>query len=218
MNKFICKYILNHYEYISFDIFDTLIERDVNRTSDIFMLVGKKVLGEEKAEEFRELRKRAECNAREENQSSEITLEHIYKKMNGIYNQSVIESLKNEEIKTELEHCYIKDNMASFYATCIKHKKVLIVSDMYLSADVIHKMLEKCNVKGYESLFVSSEYGVNKISGKLFNIVMDQKKIHASQMIHIGDSIKADFLGARKVGIKSILIGRKNRLKRLIHS
>lgn len=37
-------------------------------------------------------------------------------------------------------------------------------------------------------------------------------------MIHIGDSIKADFLGARKARVKSVLIGRKNRFERLIHS
>ena len=79
-------------------------------------------------------------------------------------------------------------------------------------------MLEHCNITNYDSLYVSNEYGVNKISGKLFKIVLNQKGIKQSEIVHIGDSVKADFLGARKVGIKSILIRRKNRLKRLIHS
>ena len=57
MNKLISKYILCHYKYISFDVFDTLIERKVNKPTDIFALVGKNILGEEKSEEFRELRK-----------------------------------------------------------------------------------------------------------------------------------------------------------------
>lgn len=48
--------------------------------------------------------------------------------------------------------------------------------------------------------------------------MLNQKGIKQSEIVHIGDSVKADFLGARKVGIKSILIRRKNRLKRLIHS
>ena len=51
MNKLISKYILCHYKYISFDVFDTLIERKVNKPTDIFALVGKNILGEE-AERF----------------------------------------------------------------------------------------------------------------------------------------------------------------------
>lgn len=47
---------------------------------------------------------------------------------------------------------------------------------------------------------------------------MKEKQIDPSKIIHIGDSFKADFCGARKAGIKSILISRKHRLKRLIHS
>ena len=41
MNKLVYRYIIRHYQYVSFDVFDTLIERDVNRPSDIFVLVGK---------------------------------------------------------------------------------------------------------------------------------------------------------------------------------
>ena len=40
--------------------------------------------------------------------------------------------------------------------------------------------------------------------------------IDKKNIIHIGDSIKADYIGARKAGISSILIGRKNRIGRLI--
>ena len=67
MNKLVYRYIIRHYQYVSFDVFDTLIERDVNRPSDIFVLVGKCILGKENAEKFRILRKKAEFEAREEN-------------------------------------------------------------------------------------------------------------------------------------------------------
>ena len=53
MNKLVYRYIVRHYQYVSFDVFDTLIERDVNRPSDIFALVGKSILGKENAEKFR---------------------------------------------------------------------------------------------------------------------------------------------------------------------
>lgn len=219
MNKLISKYILCHYKYISFDVFDTLIERKVNKPTDIFALVGKNILGEEKSEEFRELRKRAESSAREAKHYTEITLEEIYEELSKLYDKEVIKRLKNEETRLEIDLSYAKKEIIEFYNSCIKKdKQILIISDMYLPAKVIKKMLEHCNITNYDSLYVSNEYGVNKISGKLFKIVLNQKGIKQSEIVHIGDSVKADFLGARKVGIKSILIRRKNRLKRLIHS
>ena len=84
MNKLVYRYIIRHYQYVSFDVFDTLIERDVNRPSDIFVLVGKCILGKENAEKFRILRKKAEFEAREENNHKEITLDQIYEKLRGL--------------------------------------------------------------------------------------------------------------------------------------
>ena len=76
---------------------------------------------------------------------------------------------------------------------CEKEKHILIISDMYLPSEVIQKMLKACNILDYEKIYVSNEYGVNKISGILFKKVIQDKKINAYEMIHIGDSIKADF-------------------------
>ena len=219
MNKLVYRYIIRHYQYVSFDVFDTLIERDVNRPSDIFVLVGKCILGKENAEKFRILRKKAEFEAREENNHKEITLDQIYEKLRGLYEEDVIEQLRKEEIQQEIKHCPRKENIAPLYQACVKKKKhILIISDMYLPSEVIQKMLKACNILDYEKIYVSNEYGVNKISGILFKKVIQDKKINAYEMIHIGDSIKADFLGARKARVKSVLIGRKNRFERLIHS
>ena len=35
--------LVDSYDYISFDIFDTLIKRNVNHPTDIFEIIGKKV-------------------------------------------------------------------------------------------------------------------------------------------------------------------------------
>lgn len=182
-------------------------------------MVGKCILGKENAEKFRILRKKAEFEAREENNHKEITLDQIYEKLRGLYEEDVIEQLRKEEIQQEIKHCHRKENIAPLYQACVKKKKhILIISDMYLPSEVIQKMLKACNILDYEKIYVSNEYGVNKISGILFKKVIQDKKINAYEMIHIGDSIKADFLGARKARVKSVLIGRKNRFERLIHS
>lgn len=219
MNNLLCKHILSHFDYISFDIFDTLIERDVNRPSDIFCLTGKNIIDEENAEEFCKLRKEAETKARRNNPKMEVTLEEIYNELDGVYEYSVKEKLKHEEMKLEVLHCHRKKDMIAFYEKCLEMKKhIVIISDMYMPAELIEKILNQCNIIGYEKVYVSNEYSVNKISSELFKIVMKEKQIDPSKIIHIGDSFKADFCGARKAGIKSILISRKHRLKRLIHS
>lgn len=41
MKNYLLQALISKYQYISFDIFDTLIERKVKAPSDIFAIVGK---------------------------------------------------------------------------------------------------------------------------------------------------------------------------------
>lgn len=218
MNPFISKYILKHFKTVSFDIFDTLIERSVRKPTDIFQITGEKVLGKTQGQQFCENRMYAETCARKKQINHEVTLEQIYNELVKVYESDIIEMLKKTEIQIELENCYKKETMFSFYQNCLKTgKRVFLISDMYLPQKVIEQMLKKCEIKHYQKLYISNVYGKNKLSGELFQKVLKDNKINPSEMIHIGDSVKADFLGARKKGIHSILIGRKNRFERLIH-
>jgi len=47
-------------------------------------------------------------------------------------------------------------------------KKRVIVSDMYLSRTEIEKLLHSKGISGWDEIFVSSEHGCRKRSGKLF--------------------------------------------------
>lgn len=87
---------------------------------------------------------------------------------------------------------------------------------MYLPQDVIVKMLNKCGVFVANKIYVSNECGVNKISGNLFHYVMEENELEPHEWLHIGDSIRADCIGAIKAGIKFCPVNRKNRLRRLI--
>ena len=49
------------------------------------------------------------------------------------------------------------------------------------------KMLEKCGIHNDIKVYVSNEYGVNKISGKLFRIVLNENNVNASKMLHIAN-------------------------------
>ena len=218
MKPVIAKYILKHYKIISFDIFDTLVERNVRKPTDIFQITGEKVLGESHGQQFCENRMYAEKCARQKQINNEVTLEQIYNELVKVYESDIIEMLKKTEIQVELENCHKKETMFPFYQKCLEiGKRVFLISDMYLPQDVIEEMLRKCEIEHYQKLYISNRYGENKLSGELFQKVLNDNEIIPSEMIHIGDSVKADFLGARKKGIHSILIGRKNRFERLIH-
>lgn len=213
------KRITDKYPCVSFDIFDTLIRRDVTLPTDIFTIVGKHIAGKNLAEKFHDERIKMEILAREKSNTGEVTLQDIYYEMtDGPFDHdNQLQYLMEDEIRTEIEHCYPVDRMADFFCDCLKRgKRVILISDMYLPEETIRQMLEKCGITGYKSLYISNVYACDKISGRLFNVALRKEHLHKNQIIHIGDSIKADYLGARKMGIKSILIRRPGRLHRLL--
>ena len=207
---------INKYDVVSFDIFDTLIEREVDKPIDIFYLTGCKFFDENGAKLFQNARIRAERLAREKSNSGEVTLEDIYKYIDG-YDQIQINNFMNMEQEIELNSCYSKVKINPIYRWAIDNgKKVILISDMYLSKKQITKMLSKCGIDQYSNLYVSNNHSKNKLTGELFDVAINELEIDKKNMIHIGDSIKADYIGARKAGVSSILIGRKNRIGRLI--
>ena len=194
---------------VFFDVFDTLIERDVSVPSEIFKIAG--------GEEFCESRKHAESLAMQNSPCGEATLEDIYGLLRHDYGRDV-DRLMQSELQAELTHCRAKQEVYGVYQQLLAAgKNIYLISDMYLPSRVIAAMLEKCGYGGYKKLYVSNEWGCNKRSGKLFALVLEQNGISPSGAVHVGDSIKGDFIGAIKAGVSPVLIGRKNRFKRFLH-
>ena len=206
---------IKKYKVVSFDVFDTLIERNVELPKDIFVLTGKAILGD--GEGFALKRIEAEHRAREKAVNGEVTLMEIYDELKPEYGDKS-EMLMNEEISQEIGSCSVKASVLEAYKSALEScSKVFIISDMYLPSSVIGAMLNKCGINGYEKLYVSNEFGCNKLTGELYVKVLEENGISSKDILHIGDSIKANFLGAGKAGIASCLIGRKNRLKRFLN-
>ncbi|WP_281165274.1 HAD-IA family hydrolase [Liquorilactobacillus sicerae] len=175
-----------NFDVISFDVFDTLIKRDVPRPKDVFKIIEKNY----KVTNFYENRVEAERTARRKlNLKKDVTLNDIYKFFSD--NAVDIEYLKKLEIKTELKVC--KKNLAifDFYNYCKKNKKVIIISDMYLPRKIINEILIENGFTGFKMLFVSNEVDRIKSDGSLFEYAM--KKIKAKKILHIGNSFKADY-------------------------
>ncbi len=188
--------IVNH-EVISFDIFDTLLTRDVPTPSDIFAIIGEK-LGKNN---FTETRITAETKAKAL-KGGGYTLKDIY---DFISIPGAIET----EINTELEYCAPKREVIDILKFAQNlNKQILITSDMYLPEDVIRRMLAKVGVNEPYKLYVSNECNMSKYSGSIYEYykkIYDNKKI-----LHIGDDEFSDINQAEKYGITAFQTTKKH--------
>lgn len=195
------------YNIISFDIFDTLLKRDVPIPSDVFSIVENisKKIG------FKDARIKAEVTCRRQSMNEEVSLDDIYRFMDVQYAEC-----KHEELS--VESSVLRKNMwfEPIYRYCRKQRKtILLTSDMYLPQEFIEKILQREGIR-YDRLFLSSTEGVQKRTGNLYKREINTLKIHSKELVHIGDSLGSDWLGAKKAGVKTILIPRKIRRTILI--
>ena len=193
--------IIDKYDVISFDIFDTLIKRMVNNPKQIFDIVEKKYneTYNEKISFFKIYRIASENEIKDHI----ATINDIYDNMKKYYSCDVCNTLKEIEILTEKEYCISNPNMKEIYDYCKKkNKKIYAVSDMYMSSDVLKEIL-KNNFYEIEKIIVSCEYNCNKNSSELFKFIPEYGK---NKILHIGDSLRADYIGAKKAGIDAFKI------------
>ena len=205
-------------EYISFDVFDTAVLRPFYTPSDIFYLLDKIYEeNEDSTVSFHDIRIDAEIACRQQicqntdKDREDISLDEIYSYIYQVYGVSgeLCHKLKEEEITLELKYCEKRQAAYELYKVALQAgKRVIFISDMYLDRDIIKKILKECGYDKYDDIYVSSEYGQVKSTGKLYKIVMEKLDIENHMLIHIGDSLSADIEGSKKQGIDSIHIPR----------
>lgn len=193
------------YDFVSFDIFDTLLYRTVNQAYDQLELIPYIYTQEtgEKLKGFVKNRIKSEAIVRRENPNSDVTLEMIYAKMP--YSEELCKKLQDIECNVELKICRPNSVMVGILNWCIRQgKHVVITTDMYLPRTTLQAMLKKIGIT-YERLFISSEEKATKNEGKLFEIVLQKLDIDPSRIIHIGDNPINDISKAQEYGIAALL-------------
>lgn len=203
--------IIDQYNVISFDIFDTLIKRDIVNPEDVFEILQKKLNNLNiKISEYKKKRLLAENVARANSISEEITLDKIYDcfaEKNKNLKFEIIKKIKELEEETEIELSILNLNIAPIFEYCKENNKsIILTSDMYLGKAIIEKILQKNNIyqgRDYSKLYLSSEVGVTKKSGNLYRYIIKDLNISKKELIHIGDAMKSDYLVPVKMGIKA---------------
>ena len=176
------------FDVITFDVFDTLLIRDVMKPTDVFQLSYGKG--------GRYLRSLAEIVAKKRSGTGEASLTEI---------DRYCPYSCDRERKLEKKLCRVNPDMYAVYLALQKAgKKLYAISDMYLSSEEITDLLKAA---GYDlPVMVSCEMGCSKKNGELFRRFLETCGYAPEQVLHIGDDPAADGTGAEKAGIRSLLI------------
>jgi len=206
----------------SFDIFDTLVRRkSISPIAPFYRL--QEILQDNKLklpsyllENFVEIRRACERAARAfkrdtrvelESDLLEVTFDEIYARLKQLYSLSnkQISYLKAKELEIDATliepHFQHLDRLKQLVAA---GEKVILISDMYLSSSQIMQLIGNIDpVLSKIPIFVSSEIGHKKDSGKLFTSIFFELDYEYSNWVHYGDNKIADGREPRKLGISA---------------
>lgn len=201
---------LLNYNIISFDIFDTLLKRDVRLPTDVFLLMAKEMEKENiysVPKNFVKDRVIAEKLARKKSINEEITFNEIYENFPIEYNDDILAYIKKIELDIEKKVLTKNLDIYDIYKKCIKkNKKIIITSDMYLPINFIKEILKINGIFKYEKIYLSSDIKKTKRSGNLFKYILKDLDIQPNEILHIGDNKHSDYIMPKKLGFKVYLI------------
>lgn len=198
-------------EIISFDIFDTIVKRDVFEPDYAKFLLpqraGLKITGHN----FVDLRNNAELNIRKRrNFTGDVEIFEIYEDLIHSLDTSLTATeLAELEFQIDLEMLQGKPVMVTLANDAARAgKKLYFISDTYYSRQHIQKILEKAGIIFPYELFISSELGLRKDSGTIWEMI-DERLVREdtkSTFLHIGDNVCSDSQNPGDRGIQSFHI------------
>jgi len=198
---------------VSFDIFDTLLERPVMIPTDFFIFLQKRAaeIVNRKGFDFYKIRCKIESKARlalaRKNYSyGEITYDQIYDYFADKYNLNGEQRklLASEELALESSLLMTRSVGRDLYAAAVDTgKKIICVSDMYHSKETLNLWLTEKGYSQINHIYVSSEIKKRKDTGSLYDHVLDSEKIQPHELLHVGDNKESDVEIPIKLGIVS---------------
>lgn len=188
---------------VSFDLFDTLVERPFIEPHYLFQLIEpavRRYLGISNFQ-FMRFRRMAEEAARKARGWKETTLTEIYRhfeKITGLdrYKCQEISKLEFEAEKTVLTKR--REYFEVFEFSKKIGKVVSIITDIYLEKEYILDILDNVGIFGYDHLLVSASEDKRKHDGTIFpdyiSLIYDKYRFrpNGKSLLHIGDNGHAD--------------------------
>lgn len=188
-------------DVVTFDIFDTLLTRCVLRPKDIYSIMDVQLSAFDKEYCFSQERIRAEEDANVDTKNNP-TIQDIYRHFQKNTNVSEEESNRLMQMEIDVEKRYLtrREKMCEIFAETVKAgKEVYLISDMYLTEQILREILHLFHIAGYRELYVSCDRKCTKTSG-LFETFMENEKIAGKKCLHIGDNLYSDIVRPKQLG------------------
>ncbi|MBU7319747.1 HAD hydrolase-like protein [Paenibacillus oleatilyticus] len=225
-------YSMKEKDVIGFDIFDTIIRRRLEPEviKDLVAKYAVDLIYKETKEKLdwqliRKKRFDLEVTLGTRNEALGFDHEFLYENFLSEWIDSfnvsldkkvLFDMLYEKEIQLEMSSQSLTPNIKKVLKRLLdENKKIIFISDMYFSIDIIWRFLDKLGVSRYfHKGFCSSQTLTKKMTGKLFEFVMKTESIQPNKMLFVGDNIYSDAKMASSKGIDVIHISDKLEKKR----
>ncbi|MES0000887.1 hypothetical protein NKJ90_19110 [Mesorhizobium sp. M0051] len=195
---------------LSLDCFDTLLWRKTATPGDVFAVLADTPIARRLGVTPHQ-RISAAARARRakslENGSREIDIGDIYRSFTSLSSEER-ELLAEAEIRTEMSVCFAFSPYVELIRLAhTRGIKIIVVSDTYLREDELRRLLARHLpadvMQSISTIYCSVDYGTSK-SEALFQVIIEECGVPASQLLHIGDNDVADAQAPRKLGVRAL--------------
>jgi len=183
--------LIDDFEVVSFDVFDTLLLRPYLKPADLFAKIGGETFRGERIAAERKAREIARAAGREE-----VSFDEIYELLPRW------PDMKQRELDEERRCLTANPEMLEVWKRAGElGKKRVIASDMYLPRQFLEDVLREKGIDGWDDIYLSSERNATKHSGSLFEVLAREVGAAPAKVLHVGDNIRSDVLMPEKCKI-----------------
>lgn len=194
---------------VSFDIFETLIERRLDYPVSLFGLMqddARRIAGAP-GWDFVEDRRAARGMVRDGRHGEEVTLAERYDAL--ARERGFAPGTGTRLLEMELAHerrlCAARASGKRLFELALERgKRIVLVSDTYFDKDFVLELLRTNGYAGFQDLFVSSETGRLKSTGSMFAALPAALGVKPSDICHVGDNQYSDVVRAREAGLRTL--------------
>jgi predicted HAD superfamily hydrolase len=187
---------------ISFDVFDTLIQRIVSPKL-LYLSMENELKLSRSADGVEFARRRIEAEKYIASKKQNYNLDDIYS--TPYFNESENRQfLINMEKQYEINNVITNASAKRMYDAVSGKIPIVCVSDMYFDSDTIGSMLNKNGYNNILKLYVSNECCASKRQGDIWKLVCTEQDITNNEMLHIGDAIRSDYIIPKTKNIKTV--------------
>lgn len=216
-------------DLVSFDIFDTLLHRCIEppdqlhrRLCDLLAThLGRSSDADTILQARREVEQSLRAQAIEDGQDHECHHDPLIERwifsVAGKHDEELINWVHEQELALEKAALSAKPGVVELLEW-LRHQsiRVIAVSDMYLSHRHIMTLLAHAGLDAHlDAVYVSSEFGLAKYSGRLHARVLEEENAHPDRCVHIGDNRVSDMWAPLQLGIQGVFLNeRRERIRR----